>query len=762
MNSFFSGGEKNIYRLVNTILLSGAVMFLMGKVVGIYEPQNLQIAAGAVFAVATAVFFSFFDKKKMISLIVLILLAGWTIVIIGRETSVLFLKSYVKWFAGVPGWEADWWNGYQMLQICLVVVVIYILQRLLDKYFWIRVLPAIAMAIGLVYIMIFKVDIPYQGVVCSVCYMLLMLMEWTQKNWKKKRSKNMEQYMLWFVPFAVIYFVILLTMPISDKPYEWKYVKAAYHYMEEKIRYYVKEITQGEDEYSTALSGFSGENRLSGTVEKNQELVMTLRSEKPMRTNVYLVGKVYNHFETDGWKAYQKESATDRYIDTVETASAAALFGEEVLNNYVLETSLEVCYENIATDYLFAPMKTYRVEERNRAVTTESETGSIHFDKRKRYGSKFATKYYQVNIGNPAFLKLLETEIVYDADKTDQRLAKLKLLSNIKITETELDNYQKSCYDNYSEAPILSFEVKEYLKEITKDARTRLERLQAMERELSSYQYSLSVKQMPDTVVDAGTFLDYFLLESRQGYCTHFATAFILLARSEGYPARYVQGYCVPMAGEKNMDVTSDMAHGWPEVYIDDIGWIPFEPTPGNGELRYVSWGQGNPSGKTYHTNEQDYYNRYGRLQEEEMLTEAEKEAERKAQAKRVGNIAKKAFVSILLGCVFILLVLMITTRIMYRRLSEKQRYFYKIRRNLWLLKKLGMKMNETETLAEYAERISDFLPQTVSIGFLSAYEEVIYADREINEELMRQTESEEKKLWRVLMAKYSPRVKRL
>ena len=754
MNGFFSGKEKNIYRLVNTVLLAGAVMFLFGKAVGIHEPQNLHLVTGVLAAFATSVFFEFYDKRKIISIAGLGILVWQTVVISGKETALLFLQSYAKWFAGISGWEADWWNGYQVLQTGLLVVVIYVLQRLLDRYFWMRVLPAGLMAAGMIYIMAFQIEVPYPGVVCSVCYMMLILMEWTQKNWKKKRSKSMEQYMLWFAPFVAVFFIVLLILPISDKPYEWKYVKAAYRYMEDKIHYLVKEITQGEDDYNMALSGFSGENRLRGSVGESKELVMTLKSERAMRTNVYLVGKVYNHFEADGWKAEQEESLADRYIDTVQTASAAALFGEEALNNYVLETDLEICYENIATDYVFAPMKTYRLVEKNRLIGAESGTGSLHFSKKKRYGSKFITGYFQLNRGDPVFWKLLETEIVYDKMKEDQRVAKMKLLSDTKITQKEIEEYQKRCYENYAEKPVLSPELKTYVDEVTKDAKTGVQRLQAIEEELSTYEYNLSAGNLPDKVVDAGSFLDYFLLESRRGYCTHYATAFILLARAEGYPARYVEGYCVPMAGKKQMDVTSDMAHGWPEVYFDDIGWISFEPTPGTGQLCHISWKTKDAPGKTYEMNSQEYYNRYG-MSEEELVSEEVKEAERRAQVQKAGMIAKKALVSLLLGAVVVFLVLVVAMRMVQRSWSEQQRYFYKVKRNLWLLKKLGMKMEESETLAEYAERIKESVPETINLEFVEAYEEVIYAGREIEGELMHRVEEEEKKLWRAVRKKY-------
>ena len=75
-------------------------------------------------------------------------------------------------------------------------------------------------------------------------------------------------------------------------------------------------------------------------------------------------------------------------------------------------------------------------------------------------------------------------------------------------------------------------------------------------------------------------FVKFFLLESRQGYCVHFATAATALLRAMGIPARYAEGYAVPAGEEGWVDVPDYNAHAWVEVYFGGAGWIPFEVTP--------------------------------------------------------------------------------------------------------------------------------------------------------------------------------------
>lgn len=84
--------------------------------------------------------------------------------------------------------------------------------------------------------------------------------------------------------------------------------------------------------------------------------------------------------------------------------------------------------------------------------------------------------------------------------------------------------------------------------------------------------------------------IDYALNNSHEGYCMHFASAGTLILRELGVPARYVSGYAVePSAfayeegtGVYKAEIGDYMAHTWVEIYLDNIGWVPVEMTPGS------------------------------------------------------------------------------------------------------------------------------------------------------------------------------------
>lgn len=95
--------------------------------------------------------------------------------------------------------------------------------------------------------------------------------------------------------------------------------------------------------------------------------------------------------------------------------------------------------------------------------------------------------------------------------------------------------------------------------------------------------------------------VEYFLGENRQGYCAHFASAGALLLRRLGVPARYVTGYVV-QPGQflrsrygYRASVRDDAAHAWVEVWLDDVGWVPVEMTPGYEETEAALAGQDVP-----------------------------------------------------------------------------------------------------------------------------------------------------------------------
>lgn len=75
--------------------------------------------------------------------------------------------------------------------------------------------------------------------------------------------------------------------------------------------------------------------------------------------------------------------------------------------------------------------------------------------------------------------------------------------------------------------------------------------------------------------------VDQFLFETRQGFCEHYASAFVTLMRAAEIPARVVTGY---QGGDFNavgnfLEIRQNRAHAWAEVWLPEQGWVRVDPT---------------------------------------------------------------------------------------------------------------------------------------------------------------------------------------
>lgn len=75
--------------------------------------------------------------------------------------------------------------------------------------------------------------------------------------------------------------------------------------------------------------------------------------------------------------------------------------------------------------------------------------------------------------------------------------------------------------------------------------------------------------------------VDDFLFNTRSGFCGHYASAFTMLMRAAGIPARVVTGY---QGAEFNRFagyyiVRQSDAHAWSEAWLPDRGWLRVDPT---------------------------------------------------------------------------------------------------------------------------------------------------------------------------------------
>ncbi|OGO39958.1 MAG: hypothetical protein A2147_04630 [Chloroflexi bacterium RBG_16_57_8] len=120
--------------------------------------------------------------------------------------------------------------------------------------------------------------------------------------------------------------------------------------------------------------------------------------------------------------------------------------------------------------------------------------------------------------------------------------------------------------------------VKQLALRVTEDKTSAFSQAVALEEYLRRFRYNLEARSPSRR----GDEVDSFLFVQKEGVCTDFATAMVVMLRSIGVPARLATGY---LPGQRdgatdNYIVRGRDYHAWPEVYFPGFGWIEFEPTP--------------------------------------------------------------------------------------------------------------------------------------------------------------------------------------
>lgn len=126
--------------------------------------------------------------------------------------------------------------------------------------------------------------------------------------------------------------------------------------------------------------------------------------------------------------------------------------------------------------------------------------------------------------------------------------------------------------------PDVDDRVVELTKQVVGDAATDGQKAQAIQKFLRSDKFNYSIEAPQHASLDV---ISSFVLEDRNGYCIHFASAMMTMARIEGIPSRMAVGFNTgSRMDDGSFQVTSHNMHAWPELYFQGLGWVPFEPTP--------------------------------------------------------------------------------------------------------------------------------------------------------------------------------------
>jgi len=166
----------------------------------------------------------------------------------------------------------------------------------------------------------------------------------------------------------------------------------------------------------------------------------------------------------------------------------------------------------------------------------------------------------------------------YDVDSAVPHWTAEELQAASPEIPEEIADVFRQLPDNFPER------VTQEAQRVTADGDTVYEKallLQSYFRDPSRFTYDLNVGQG-----HSNRALEAFLFNGGRGYCEQFAGAFAAMARAVDIPARVAVGFTPGIRDDNDPTlyrVRGIHAHAWPEVYLGQYGWVPFEPTPTRG-----------------------------------------------------------------------------------------------------------------------------------------------------------------------------------
>lgn len=350
-----------------------------------------------------------------------------------------------------------------------------------------------------------------------------------------------------FIPIAVFFLIMLSVI------FPWKVSALELQRLSdemtsrfpvlERLRDSVEDTVAG-GEFELSDTPFQPDiSRLGGSVELSDEIIMRVRADRPY----YLRGTVKEEYTGSQWETVQEKIylMEDNEFD-IEPESIG----------YESET-VTIYPDSLKTRTIFNPYFTYKV--------TGIEIELVYNDSlqiQRNRGDMNQQDPYTVEFFTPML--------------TSQR----------GYTEREMDDLRPY----FSLPDTVTDRTRTLAAEITQDENGIYDKLSALEQYLrSGYPYSLSTSDLPE---DAD-FVDHFLFTERKGYCTYYASAMGVMARSLGIATRYVEGF--RMSDEKNAQgeyiIRKNRAHAWIEAYVPGSGWMTFEPTGSLTEQDFLASG---------------------------------------------------------------------------------------------------------------------------------------------------------------------------
>ena len=373
----------------------------------------------------------------------------------------------------------------------------------------------------------------------------LILYSYNVYNRKKLEWVNAESKIDKFIEIKWIFnslIIVIISIGISQfavidiKPVQWTWLS------DRAVKVFPFIENWRNDSFDNFSFGFGSKysidsvgyktKRLGGPVKLSEKVMLVI--ETNATDDIYLRGSIKDFYTGNSWKKINKSN--------IEYNSDSLLPMPWAVNSsYSKEIS--IVHQGLISSTIFAPNTLSKVEHKPGKFLVDQDGEAVFpraIDKKDEYVVKSEIPYVEINQ-----LKKLKAGIM-------------------------LETYQQ-LPDN------ISPRVKQLALDITSKYNNDYDKAKAIEKYLrTNYKYTLNPSEVPVSA----EFVDYFLFEGKEGYCTYFATSMAVLLRAADIPCRYVEGFLAKYNNSTVRNVPGTDAHAWVEVNFGPYGWLTFEATP--------------------------------------------------------------------------------------------------------------------------------------------------------------------------------------
>ncbi|OQA44855.1 MAG: Protein-glutamine gamma-glutamyltransferase [Chloroflexi bacterium ADurb.Bin325] len=350
----------------------------------------------------------------------------------------------------------------------------------------------------------------------------------------------------WLLPNAAEHLTAERLLRPFEKP--WQQVEETWNRMYKALNY---------SRSAAPVSSFGKSMALGGAISLSDRLIF----EADTSERTYWRAATYDVYTGEGW--------LDTDSDLVIIEGGAPLNEPATAARREITTTIRPLEERQVT--VFAPPQPVRVSVPINATVTRLP------------GEK---ELQQVS--------LMQSRVDLAQEKAYRVVSAVSTAPVADLMQDDATAYPGWVTERYLQLPdTLPARVRDLAAEVAAPYETAFEKAEVIQAYLRTYTYNQDIEAPPE----GRDGVDYFLFDSKEGYCDYYASAMVVMLRSLGIPARIVAGYTPgePILLTENAQeaimqgrnpgepigyrVREKHAHSWPEAYFPSFGWIQFEPT---------------------------------------------------------------------------------------------------------------------------------------------------------------------------------------